>query len=134
MSDLAEMLKAQRALQVESFGVDPLDFASDEERVEYLRWNVLALTDELHEFLRETGWKPWATSRHVNVDLALKELTDAWHFFMNLLMAAASPEVFEASAPQLVDELAEEFATRYFVKREVNVQRQADGYTGLKGA
>src|SRR5690606_25002112 len=70
----------------ESYGLDPADLP-EEERIEFIRWNVLALTDELHEALNECGWKPWATSRHVNEEAALKELIDAWHFFMNLLWA-----------------------------------------------
>src|SRR5690606_37354927 len=88
MSQLERMLVAQRQLQVDSFGVDPLKLTGDE-RAEFIRWNALALTDEIHEMLGEVGWKPWATARHVNHDLAVKELVDAWHFFMNLLLTVS---------------------------------------------
>lgn len=124
---LTQMLTLQRDLQVRSFGADPMTM-SDEERVDYIRWNVLALTDELHEFLGEVGWKPWATSRHVNAEAALSELVDAWHFMMNLLLALGEPLAASHEAT-----LARDFANRYFEKREVNARRQAEGYDGVTG-
>lgn len=119
---LARMIRMQYILQTETFG---FDFASmsTQERVNYIKENVLAMTDELHELLAETSWKPWAKSTFLREEKAMSELVDVWHFMMNIMIAIA-PNA-EAS------ELAEELATSYFKKREVNVQRQEDGYDGV---
>lgn len=116
--NLAQMLTAQHALQVNSFKNDPVTL-TDDEAVEWIRWNTLALEDELHEALAEVGWKPWATSRHVNREAFIGELVDAFHFFMNLML--------------VVDCTAEEFAERYFAKHKLNAKRQAKGYDGVAG-
>lgn len=105
-------------------GKDPRDFEG-EQLMEFLRWNVLALEDELHEALNECGWKPWATSRHVNRDLFVKEMVDAWHFFMNLLLAI--------SPGRLPIDIAEEFAQLYEEKNRINAERQKAGYDGISG-
>lgn len=117
------LLIAQEELQRESFGFDFGKSMSDEERVDYIRVNVLALTDELHEALGEVGWKPWATSRHINTNAYFGELIDALHFLMNLLLATGLE----------VDDLAEQLSERYFHKRAINARRQADGYDGISG-
>lgn len=122
---LAELIVKQYDLQVESFGIDPLKLEG-EERLEYIRWNVLALEDELHELLQTTGWKPWASSNHVNEDEALGELTDCVHFWANLVLVSAP----RGSHPVDVGIAAER---RYLKKREVNAERQATGYTGVDG-
>jgi hypothetical protein len=116
------LLRAQEELQHDSFGYD-FEEMTDEERITYIRDNLLACTDELHEALRETGWKPWATSRHINHDRYVKELVDAFHFFMNLLLALRIPGL-------AVEDIAEEFTRRYFAKRDVNAERQRTGYDG----
>lgn len=118
MSDMQEMLDWQLMLQRRSYGKDPANL-SEEERAEWIRWNVLALEDELHEALGEVGWKPWATSRHVNREQFRNELVDAWHFFMNLLLCVG------------VD--AEEFFAAYMAKAQKNAKRMADGYDGVSG-
>jgi hypothetical protein len=124
---LEAMLFSQRELQINSYGFDPSEPPSDEARIEFIRWNVLALTDELHELLGECGWKPWATSRHVNADAAMAELVDAWHFFMNLMWAVEGGGLLgDAGA------LADVFQARYFEKRARNAKRQDEGYTGLE--
>jgi len=116
MSDLHEAFVAQYVLQRESFHTDPKNL-SDQERAEWIRWNMLALHDELHEALTEVGWKPWATSHHLNREAYKGELVDAFHFFINLCLVA------NISAKELLD--------GYFAKRARNAQRQVDGYTGL---
>lgn len=119
MSDnLEQMLSAQHKMQINSFGNNP-NTLEGEEAVEFIRWNALALTDELHEALAETGWKPWATSKHVNRDAFIGELVDAFHFFMNLML--------------VVDCTAGEFTAAYFAKRDLNIKRQAEGYDGIAG-
>lgn len=124
---LAAMLRAQRELQIKSFDLDPSEL-EDGPRMEFIRWNVLALIAEMVEYLDETGWKPWATSQHINAEEALGELVDAWHFFMNILWATEGGGLLGDA-----DVLAEVFTGRYFKKREVNAQRQADGYDGVTG-
>lgn len=115
---LQDMLDEQERAQRNVHGLD-LVRLTGEERIEAIRWNVLALEDELHEALAETGWKPWATSRHVNREAFLGELIDAWHFLMNLFIIA--------------DTDAEEIEQRYFAKRAKNDKRQHDGYDGVDG-
>lgn len=118
MMSFEEALDAQLNLQINSFGSNPKEL-NDEQKVEWIRWNVLALEDELHELLAETGWKPWATSKHVNRDAFISELVDSFHFMMNLML--------------VVDCSAQEFLEKYFIKRGINEKRQADGYDGIAG-
>jgi hypothetical protein len=114
-----EALAAQHELQKNSFGKDPADLESDEDKLEWIRWNVLALEDELHELLAETGWKPWAKSKHINREAYISELVDSFHFLMNLML------VVDCSVP--------EFLAKYFEKRGINIKRQEAGYDGVTG-
>lgn len=113
---LVDAFDQQRRLQIDSYGHDPKAL-DDEDKIEFIRWNVLALEDELHEALAEVGWKPWATSRHINREAYVGELVDAFHFFMNLCLAVG------------VD--GRELYARYMIKRDINAARQANGYDGL---
>lgn len=113
---LCQMMDRQNALQRDSFGHD-FTTMTEEERVLFARDQILALLDEMHEALAEIGWKPWATSRHMNRDAFVGELVDAWHFLMNLLLSAhVTPE---------------EFFSLYVAKNEKNARRQNDGYDGV---
>jgi hypothetical protein len=123
--DIAGLLNKQRDLQVGSFRLDPLALEG-EDRAEFIRWNVLALEDELHEMLGEVGWKPWASSRHVNEKEATAELVDALHFFLNLVLAAAP-------RGQSVEMAAHTLLSGYNTKAAVNARRQANGYDGVTG-
>ena len=117
---LTTIFDMQRTLQVEKFR-DPSRM-SREEAIEFVRWNVLALEDELHEALAETGWKPWSANRHINRDEYIGELVDAVHFLVNLfLVVGATPE---------------EVLERYKSKNAKNHRRQETpgGYTGEKDA
>lgn len=121
MASFLALLAKQDELQRETFGFD-FQRMTDAERMEYLRWNMLALSDELHEAMQETGWKPWASSDHLNLEPYVGELVDAFHFFMNLLLATGvRPEA-----------LAQRFTEMYLAKWQRNVERQAEGYTGVK--
>src|SRR4051794_24630265 len=84
MSDLNTVMEAQHRLQLAIGGTDPRT-RTPQERMEFIREMVLACTDELHEFLQETGWKTWAESNHVNEEAAFGELCDALQFWMNLV-------------------------------------------------
>ena len=115
---LHEIFEKQLALQIGSFGGDPANL-SDVEKIDYIKSMTLAATDELHEALGEVGWKPWATSRHINRTAYLGELIDVLHFWVNLcLVVGATPE---------------EIAERYAEKAKRNAKRQADGYDGVTG-
>jgi len=116
MDRLEAMLDRQYDLQARVFKTLDPDM-SDEDKMAFVRTHVLALIDELHEALAETGWKPWATSNHLNADAFKGELVDAWHFFMNLMLVA--------------NMTAEDLYVRYMDKQRVNRKRQADGYDGV---
>lgn len=107
-----DLIAAQLELQLESFGLDPRRL-DGEARAEFVRWNVLALEDELHEALAEIRWKPWAVAQGawVGRDAYVGELVDALHFLMNLLLVA--------------DVEPGEVAARYAAKRATNAARQA---------
>lgn len=115
-----QMLAMQRTLQNRYTGKDPGSMVGDE-RAQYIRDMVLAATDELHEALSEVGWKPWASSRHVNRAAYMGELVDAWHFFMNLMLVA--------------NITWDEFAQAYMIKNKENIRRQelGDKYDGIDG-
>lgn len=113
---LEEIMRLQRQLQVEAFGLDPAGMM-DDDRAQYIKEMALALTDEVHEALAETGWKSWAKSRHLNREAYVSELVDALHFLVNLLLVAnVGPE---------------ELYTKYLAKRAENARRQEAGYDGV---
>lgn len=106
----------QRALQKLAYDFDLWDLGSDDPGLagEHVRTHVLAATDELHEILRETSWKPWSKKRFFNRQQYKEEMVDLFHFIMNLmLIGGITPE-----------ELLEGYAE----KHEINIQRQKDGY------
>lgn len=118
MSVLQQILNRQRELQKKYYGVDVATL-TDEQRAEYIRSMALALADELHEALNETGWKPWATSRHINREAYLGELIDVLHFWANLVLVVNTNE--------------EELTAMYFAKADKNAKRQLAGYDGVQG-
>ena len=110
------MLGMQRNLQVEAYGQDPntLDL---ETKIQFIKDMKLALESELQELLDETDWKPWTHGeRQINYDGAKKELVDVWHFFMNymLVLGMSTDELYKM----------------YMKKRQVNADRQKNGYDG----
>lgn len=120
------MLTRQYRLQTGSFNVDPTGLRG-KQRGEYVTYNHTALIKELGEALDEIDWKPWTSGDYFNRDNYVKELVDAWHFFLNLLLVAVPRnEVGSGSIVQMADE----FYARYFDKAEVNARRQIDGYDG----
>lgn len=116
------MLDAQEALQVQAYGGhSPAGLLPDDVAgaVSFIHWNVTALTDELHELLAETSWKPWAKGDYINLTAAKSELVDAFHFLMNLAIVLGMD--------------ADELEEKYFAKRAKNIKRQEAGYDGVKG-
>lgn len=114
---LRDALNDQDELQSSTYGGQSPRDLTGEARLQFIRVNVLALEDELHEALGETGWKPWATSDHVNEAAFQSELVDALHFLLNLMLAGH------------ID--ADEFLAEYQAKRLKNKKRQAEGYDGV---
>lgn len=118
MIDLERLITAQRNLQVK-LGYH-FEHMTPVEKIEYIKENVLAATDELHEALAETGWKSWATSQHINDDAYLGELRDAWQFLTNLMLVVEPDPV----------KLAERFSDSLAEKHGVNYRR-VDNYDGV---
>lgn len=115
---LDEMLLNQRMFQAQLNGYDVAE-QTNEQRITNFKESLFALEHELHEAVDELGWKSWATSRHFNTEEVRKELVDAWHFFMNLMLHAGMS--------------ADDLYKGYLRKLGINQQRQADGYDGIIG-
>lgn len=118
---LIEMIHLQAKLQTRYLdGKYPWELRG-EERASYIRTHMLALEDELHEALREVGWKPWSKtpSGEMDRDDFLDEMVDAWHFFMNLLIVANCN--------------ADEFFSRYLRKNGINHDRIDGNYASPTG-
>ena len=116
VTDLQGAFNAQLNAQIAAYKQDPRQLEG-KELMWFLTWNCFALEDELHEAMGETGWKPWATSNHLNAEAFHGELVDAFHFFMNLCLASGLT----------VEKLFE----GYNIKLQKNIQRQRDAYDGL---
>lgn len=127
-------LQLQFELQLTAFDNDPSALGS-ENRAEFLIWNAFAAEDELHEAMQEVGWKPWATSRHLNREAFLDEIVDAMHFVGNMILTCALkfPELDGKLTDDYTDirGLADELWQRYRAKVQKNIDRQREGYTGL---
>lgn len=106
---------------------DPRDIEDPDERASFLIWNAFAATDELHEAMQEVGWKPWATSRHLNSEEFLDELVDALHFIANMVLVASINKFEE---PETLGILLWE---KYKQKVKINMERQIAGYDGITG-
>ena len=83
--------------------------------IEYLRWNMLAIDDELAEVRKEISWKPWQHDEpYVNRKAVVKECVDILHFVGNIICAVGG-----------TDEQLNEY---YLEKMRVNKERQTRGY------
>ena len=119
MSDelLSEIFFEQTDLQ-KMYGFDPKKMTT-ESAIEYIRWNSVALMSELGEMMGEVGWKPWATSKHINRAAFVGEGVDALKFLLNMLLA--------------VGVTPEELHRKFMDKSLVNRIRQEAGYDGVTG-
>lgn len=116
---LTTIFGKQFEMQVFHYGQDPatLDTIA---RISYLRDMSLAGLDEIHELLHEIGWKPWATSRHVNVENARSEVIDLMHFVLALAIGLGM-------TPKM-------FFEKFLEKQEENRRRAFSGtYDGVSG-
>lgn len=83
--------------------------------IEYLRWNMLAVDDELAEMRQAISWKPWQhDAPYADREEVIKEAVDVLHFVANIIVAAGG-----------TDEMLDKF---YLEKMERNKQRQLNGY------
>lgn len=116
---LTYMLEMQRDLQRRYLnGFDP-ETLPDVQRMEYIRTMHTAIIKELGEVMDECGWKPWASSNHINVEAFKSELVDVWHFFMNFML--------------VVGMTGEDLIAGYVAKNHINHERQDAGYDGVTG-
>ena len=121
INHMKKMLEMQKELQ-EFLGTDFEDM-SMEERVAYIKEHSIHLNQEINEALYELPYfKPWKDYSNVTEDEVVeglksykKEMVDAFHFFMNMLLA--------------IDVTAEEFEALYMEKNAENFERQRRGYT-----
>jgi NTP pyrophosphatase (non-canonical NTP hydrolase) len=113
--DLDTLLLRQERVQRGVYGVTPSELEG-RELAEYIRLNVLAATDELHEVLGEVGWKPWKTEGYGTVRRPeyVGELADVLLFVFNLAAAQGVTG----------DELTEALRLKWAENR----RRQQDGY------
>ena len=114
---LSELLTLQRRLQEDCYHTDFVGM-DNEQRIAFIRQNILALEDELHEALREVGWKSWARTKYIHQTRLQEELIDALHFMLSLLLVANMD--------------ADDVYERYLTKNRINRRRQQEGYSGEK--
>lgn len=124
MSKLEQMMRAQCDFQLR---LDP-DFLNKtlEERVAFIKEHSIHLNQEINEMLYELPFfKPWKDYSNMSEEAKLiamqkarMECVDAWHFFMNIMIALGFT--------------ADEFFYMYTKKNEENHRRQDDGYTADK--
>lgn len=109
------MLESQRMVQLgygHNFGTKtPTD------QMRYLGEMALALCDEVHEALGETGWKSWTSSNHINREEFMGEMADVFLFFMNMMLAAGM------TSDDLIKRVAK--------KQDNSFKRQKKGYDGV---
>jgi len=113
------MWRTQVELQRAIHGMHPADMSNDQ-KMAYIREQSLALIVEIGEALKETGWKSWASSNHINRDAYVSELgADAMRFLMNLMLVGG------------VD--PSEFYRVFMAKAETVMNRATNGYDGVTG-
>lgn len=113
---LEHIMELQEDYQEFMYGGKPKDLALNA-KIDAFKTMFIALVCELVETMDEVGWKPWATSRFINVAKAKGEVVDQLHFVMNeaLLLGMTADELYK----------------KYVEKNERNRARQRDGYSGV---
>jgi dimeric dUTPase (all-alpha-NTP-PPase superfamily) len=110
-------------LQEKAYSVDYSKFHSDSQEnlnhlIEYIRWNMLAIDDELAEVRKAISWKPWQhDDPYADRKEIVKECVDVLHFVANILCAAGATD--------------EELDAEYLAKMQKNADRQKKGYRVL---
>lgn len=113
-------LEKTKELQEQAYGVDYDVFTSNSSDsllavIEYVRWNMLAIDDELAEMRQAMSWKPWQhDDPYLDREEVVKEAVDVLHFVANIIAAMGYGD----------DKLSE----MYDEKMQRNRQRQLKGY------
>lgn len=116
-------LKKTRQLQEEIYKADYSVLHSDQSEdlsklIDYIRWNMLAIDDELAEVRKAISWKPWQHDNpYADRKEIVKECVDVLHFVANILCAAGATD--------------EELDAEYLKKMQINAERQRKGYKVL---
>ena len=116
-------LSKTQQLQTDAYGMNYETLHSDTPEglntlIEYIRWNMLAIDDELAEVRKAISWKPWQHDEpYADRREIIKECVDVLHFVANILCAAGATD----------DELDKE----YLAKMQKNADRQKAGYRVL---
>lgn len=118
-----QWLEKTKQLQVDVYGANYSEFHSDvpedlNKLIEYIRWNMLAIDDELAEVRKAISWKPWQhDDPYADRKEIIKECVDVLHFVANILCAAGATD--------------EELDAEYLAKMQKNADRQRNGYRVL---
>jgi hypothetical protein len=118
-----QWLEKTRQLQSDVYNVDYPTLLSDTPEglntlIEYIRWNMLAIDDELAEVRKAISWKPWQhDDPYADRKEIVKECVDVLHFVANILCAAGATD--------------EELDAEYLAKMQKNADRQRNGYRVL---
>ena len=124
MEKLEHMLDMQQTFQ-ERLGAH-FNSMTPKDRVAFIKEHSIHLNQEINEMLYELPYfKPWKDYSGVTeveaqaaFEKARMECIDAWHFFMNIMLALGfSPDVFYEM---------------YLAKNKENHRRQDEGYTADK--
>lgn len=113
-------LNETRKLQKDVYFIEYEKMEGDEAEkintlIEYVRWNMLAIDDELAEMRQAISWKPWQhDDPYADREEIIKEAVDVLHFVANIIVAAGG-----------TDEILNKY---YLEKMEKNRQRQQKGY------
>ena len=110
---LVELFRLQKQLN-KRIGVD-VDRMTDAERQTWLLQYCRALSQEVAELVDCVPWKWWAKYQTFDQQNARVEIVDLLHFLI--------------SAAQVVGMSAEDLFQAYEKKHQVNLDRQASGYT-----
>jgi hypothetical protein len=120
MTLFGKWLGETRRLQEEGFKIDYSAMSGDEPEkinalIEYIRWNMLAIDDEMAEMRQPISWKPWQHDEpYADREEVIKEAVDVLHFVANIIVACGGTD--------------EELNEYYLEKMERNRQRQLGGY------
>lgn len=115
-----EWLKRTRELQRDVYKIDYDAMTGDapdkiNNLIEYIRWNMLAIDDELAEMRKPLSWKPWQMDEpYADREEVVKEAVDVLHFVANIIVACGGTD--------------EELNHYYLQKMEKNRKRQSVGY------
>lgn len=110
---LEELFRLQKILN-QRIGVDT-DHMTEAERQEWLLHYCRAMSQEIAELTDCVPWKWWAKYQSFDRQNARVEVVDLFHFLI--------------SAAQVLGLTADEIFDAYTKKYQVNLDRQASGYT-----